>query len=51
MCDKCVELDSKIEHLMALAKRITDQPTMEAITQLVQKHQAQKLELHPDDQE
>ncbi|MCK1396585.1 hypothetical protein IVB45_20485 [Bradyrhizobium sp. 4] len=50
MCDKCIELDGKIEHLQALSKWVTDQATMEAITQLVQEHQAQKLELHPEDQ-
>jgi hypothetical protein len=51
MCDKCAELDGKIEHLKALARRITDGAMMDTITQLVQEHQARKLELHPEDRE
>jgi hypothetical protein len=34
MCDKCAELDGKIEHLKALARRITDGAMMDTITQL-----------------
>jgi hypothetical protein len=29
MCDKCAELDSKIEHYEHLASRIADQPTLD----------------------
>jgi hypothetical protein len=37
MCEKCVELDSKIEHYRALASRITDQPTLDGISHLTER--------------
>jgi hypothetical protein len=48
MCEKCVELDSKIEHYRLLASRITDQPILDGIKQLIELMQAQKLLLHPE---
>jgi hypothetical protein len=48
MCEKCVELDSKIEHYRLLASRITDQPILDGIKQLIERMQAQKLLLHPE---
>jgi hypothetical protein len=48
MCEKCVELDSKIEHYLLLASRITDQPILDGIKQLIERMQAQKLLLHPE---
>jgi hypothetical protein len=47
MCDKCVELDSKIDHYRFLASRLTDQLTLDGIKQLIERMQAQKAALHP----
>jgi hypothetical protein len=35
MCDKCVEIDKKIEHHRLLAPRITDQPLLDGIKELL----------------
>jgi hypothetical protein len=35
MCDKCVEIDKKIEHYRLLASRLTDQPTIDGIKELI----------------
>ena len=48
MCEKCVELDSKIEHYRLLASRLTDRPTIEGIQKLIERMQAQKVALHPE---
>jgi hypothetical protein len=47
MCEKCTELDSKIEHYRFMASRITDQPMLDGIKELIERMQAQKLALHP----
>jgi beta-phosphoglucomutase-like phosphatase (HAD superfamily) len=51
MCDKCVELDSKIEHYQHMASRITDQATLDGIKELIERMQAQKAALHPEQTE
>jgi hypothetical protein len=48
MCEKCVELDVKIEHYRSLSSRITDQPTLDGIKKLIEQMQAQKASLHPE---
>jgi len=48
MCDKCVELDSKIEHYRFMASRTTDQPMLDGIKELIERMQVQKLALHPE---
>jgi hypothetical protein len=48
MCDKCVEIDGKIEHYQRLASGITDQATLDGIKKLVERLKADKDELHPD---
>jgi hypothetical protein len=45
MCDKCVELDGKIEHYRSLSSRITDQPTLDGIKKLIEEMNAQKAAL------
>ena len=35
MCEKCVELDGKIDHYRLLASRLTDQLTLDGIKQLL----------------
>jgi hypothetical protein len=37
MCDKCVEIDKKIEHYRLLASRLTDQPTIDGIKELIER--------------
>jgi hypothetical protein len=51
MCEKCVDLDTKIEHYRVLASRITDQPTLDGINHLIERMQAQKAALHPEQAE
>jgi beta-phosphoglucomutase-like phosphatase (HAD superfamily) len=48
MCEKCVEMDSKIEYYHLLASRITDQPTLDGIKELIEQMKAQKVALHPE---
>ena len=48
MCDRCVELDSKIEHYQRLRSGITDQATLDGIRELIERMEAQKAALHSD---
>lgn len=50
MCEKCSELDEKIEHYRRIAPRITDKMTLESIAELVAELLAKKAELHPGEQ-
>jgi hypothetical protein len=47
MCDKCVELDSKIKHYKRISASISDQLTIDRIKELVEQ-MAQKSALHPE---
>jgi hypothetical protein len=51
MCEKCVELDGKIEHYRVLAAGLTDQPTLDGIKDLIERMHAQKAALHPEEAE
>ena len=51
MCNKCVEIDKKIEHYRLLASRLTDQPILDGIKELIERMQAQKAALHPDQEQ
>jgi hypothetical protein len=46
MCDKCVELDKKIEHYRRIASSINDQFTVDRIKELIAELEAQKAALH-----
>jgi hypothetical protein len=48
MCDKCVDLDGKIEHYQRLARMIIDQPVLDGIKQLIAQLNAEKIALHPE---
>jgi len=48
MCEKCDEIDRKIERYRLMASRITDQPTLDGIKDLIEHLRAQKAELHPE---
>jgi hypothetical protein len=46
MCEKCVELDSKIEHYERIRLSIADQVTVDRIKELIAEISAQKSQLH-----
>ena len=48
MCEKCVELERKIEHYERIRLSIGDQVTVDRIKELVAKMKAQKAEFHPE---
>ncbi len=48
MCDRCVELDAKIEHYRKLASAISDQLTVERVADLIEAMEARKAQLHPE---
>jgi hypothetical protein len=48
MCDKCTELDDKIEHYRRIASSINDQFTVDRIKVLIAELEAQKAALHPE---
>jgi hypothetical protein len=37
MCDKCIELDGKIEHYRRIASRTTDQAMLDGIKELIER--------------
>jgi beta-phosphoglucomutase-like phosphatase (HAD superfamily) len=47
MCEQCVEIDEKIEHYRHISSRITDQPMLDGIKQLIEQLKAQEAALHP----
>ena len=48
MCDKCVELDEKIEHYRKLASAVSDRITVERIADLIKAMEARKVQFHPE---
>jgi hypothetical protein len=48
MCEKCVELDRKIERCERISTSISDQLTIDRLEQLVMQMKAQKTALHPE---
>jgi hypothetical protein len=48
VCDKCGELDNKIEHYGRLVASITDTRTVDGINELIEKVKAEKAALHPE---
>jgi hypothetical protein len=47
MCERCAQLDAKIEHHQRLSSRLTDQPTLDGIDELIERMKAEKAALHP----
>ena len=47
VCEKCFELDQQIERCERLVAQVTDQPTAQAIAEILKKHLADKDALHP----
>jgi hypothetical protein len=48
MCDKCEQLDKKIEHYEKILVSIGDRVTVERLVALIDDLQAQKAVLHPE---
>jgi hypothetical protein len=48
MCDKCLELDKKIQRYREIIVAISDELTVERIKALIGDLQAQKTILHPE---
>ena len=48
MCDKCVEIDGRIEHYRRLSSGVTDQATLYGIKKLIEQMKARKAALHPE---
>jgi hypothetical protein len=48
MCEKCVELDGKIERYQRMASKITDQAMLDGIKGLIEQMRAQRAALHPE---
>jgi predicted nucleic acid-binding Zn-ribbon protein len=48
MCEKCVELDEKIDHYERLSSMITDEQTLRALKQAISRMEAEKAALHPE---
>jgi hypothetical protein len=48
MCEKCVELDGKIEHYKRIASRMDDRAMLDGIKELIAGLQAEKAALHPE---
>jgi hypothetical protein len=48
MCDKCQELENKIERYRRLASSINDRLTIDQFNKLIKDAEAEKAKLHPD---
>jgi hypothetical protein len=48
MCDKCQELEKKIERFRRLALAINDPLTIDRFNQLISDTKAEKAKLHPE---
>ena len=48
MCEKCIDLDKKIERYREMASRVNDQITVAGLAELVADLIARKAELHPE---
>jgi hypothetical protein len=48
MCEKCIQLDAKIEHYQRLSFRIMDQRTLDGIKELIERMKAEKATFHAE---
>ena len=51
MCEKCVELDEKIERYRRITLSIVDPVTIDRAKELIADMEAQKIALHPEQSE
>ena len=47
MCEKCAEIDKKIDRYKRVISAINDQQAVDGITQLIEEAEAEKVKLHP----
>jgi hypothetical protein len=48
MCEKCVEIDKKIERYRVLIAGVTDKLALDGLKELIDQMEAQKAALHPE---
>lgn len=48
MCETCLDIDRQIVRLKAIAHRMTDEPTLKAVAELVGELEEKKRMLHPE---
>jgi uncharacterized protein YlaI len=48
MCEKCAEIDKRIERFKRIVNRFTDTQMVEGLTRRIDELEAQKSALHPD---
>jgi hypothetical protein len=48
MCEKCVQIDEKIERCRNIQRSINDQATVEGVAKLIAELEAEKGALHPE---
>jgi hypothetical protein len=51
MCEKCIDIDKKIERYRQMLSRINDQVAVTGINELISELLAKKTELHPPTKE
>jgi hypothetical protein len=51
MCDKCIEFDKKLEQYRRIASSITDQLTIDRLNKLIKDTVAERVKLHPDQEQ
>jgi hypothetical protein len=48
MCEKCIEINEKIERCRNIQRSIDDQATVDGVVKLIADLEAQKAALHPE---
>jgi hypothetical protein len=48
MCEKCLEIDEKIERYRSILRSIRDEATVDGAEKLIADLEAQKAALHPE---
>jgi hypothetical protein len=48
MCERCVEIDTRMERYQGIRSRIADQFTVDRINELIAELEVQKAALHPE---
>jgi hypothetical protein len=47
MCERCREIDERVEHYRQLAAGLTDRQSLDAIENIINELQQEKAALHP----
>ena len=50
MCEKCGEIEAKVENYQRLAKGVTDPQTIDGLQHIVNELEREKAALHPPEQ-